>query len=365
MPRPKGQKGWVKFERGKWFGFYVDPESGNNRKLEIGPKSLGKSKAQLKLAIWIDLKVNAPKGLPLAPTMENIWDAYKRRYLERSIGHSVAMNCQWKHIEPIFGKRLASDITPEEIESFFKHVRTKEGKPFKAFSLRKLKALFAQLLNRAAKVKVIDYSPMVEVITRFRSDHNPTAFTLEQVRAIRSQLAHEEDRIKFDLFAMLGLSRSEARALRCDDVSFDGLRIDENRVYGREGNTKTEAREKTLPLPGALLGRLMAIATGEPTDWLFRAERGDGPWCAKAWLKKVLRPAATRAGIAYIDLRKLRRTTNTNILERTGDPATAAGILRNSIRVNQEHYSAVEMREKNLAAIAEWEAAITEKETTQ
>lgn len=365
MGRPKGQKGGVRLIDGTWYGFYKHPETKVRRKVEIGPKSLGKSKAERKLIAMLDSRVNAAKELPLAPTLENIWDAYKRRYAERSTGHAVAMNCQWNHISPVFGKRLAADIAPEEIEAFFKTVRTKQGKPFKAFSLRKMRELLSQLLRRAARSKVIEFSPMVEVTTRFKSDHDPTAFSLEQVRAIRAQLPTEEDRIKFDLFAILGLSKSEARALRCDDVSFDGLRIDENRVYGKSGATKVEARDRTLPLPAALLGRLTAIATGEPIDWLFRAERGDGPWCAKAWLCDTLRPAATRAGIGYIDLRKLRRTTNTNILKRTGDPTIAAGILRNSVRVNQEHYSATQNREENLAALVDWEAAITEKETTQ
>ena len=102
-----------------------------------------------------------------------------------------------------------------------------------------------------------------------------------------------------------GLRRSELIALRWEDVDFQALQVDVSRscVRGEIGDTKTQASAKPVPLHPLVAAALAEWKLATPyqadDDYLFPSIRANGetPIWPDMVLRKIIRPAAERAGI--------------------------------------------------------------------
>jgi len=118
------------------------------------------------------------------------------------------------------------------------------------------------------------------------------------------------------MFIQLGLRPEELFALRRNDVDHDFIRIDEVFSRGQRMSLRPAKSPTNVYLPPGLLQELrvwMATTSGNKSAWLFptlrrRRPSGSFPINQNTFRKRVLRPAAEKAGISHLDLRTLRRT---------------------------------------------------------
>lgn len=351
MTRPRGENGFIKQVGPSWIGFYHEYESlmPNARRRQkqqkigpaTGPKKLTRTAAEQVFRAFMVRRELTGATLPLTATVADLWEIHERKYERTGTGQAATMRSLWaKHIKPIFGGVQVAKVRPADIERFFDSM----GLQYSESTLDKARVLLRALFDRAKEYRLIGESPARAAYIRIESSGPAHALTAAQVRDIRSVLALDprhssDDLLKFDLCWMLGLDRSALRALRGDDITPEGVRIDEGRVEGQSTKLKTQRRHATIALTADLAARLAPYAD-RGSAWLWPAMRGSGPWDASAWLAKVLRPAALVAGVkAHIDFRTLRRTAGTLLQQSGAKTAATAGVLRNSPAVVLAHYT--------------------------
>jgi integrase len=124
----------------------------------------------------------------------------------------------------------------------------------------------------------------------------------------------------FDLLAATGLRISEAIALRWSDLHLDGLtpRLQVSRaiVKGVVGAPKSRHGKRLVPLPPELAATLSALRpTDAPDDAFVFPGRDGGPSDPGALRRRVLVPAAGRAGLSGIGFHTLRHTCASLLIE--------------------------------------------------
>lgn len=365
MTRPRGENGFVKRVGPSWIGFYHEYESlmpnakRRQKQQKIGPAkgagAITRTVAEQLFRAFMVRRDSTGATLSLSATLADLWEIHERKYERTSSGQAATMRSLWaKHIAPVFGGVQVAKIRSGDIEAFFDRMKLR----YSESTLDKARVLLHALFDRAKEHHLIVESPARAAYIRIESSGPAHALTAAQVRDIRAQLA-DEDLLKFDLCWMLGLDRSAIRALRGDDITPDGLRIDEGRVEGQATKLKTQRRHATIALTADLAARLAPYAA-RGSQWIWPAIRGSGPWDASAWLAEVLRPAAQKAGVkAHIDFRALRRTAGTLLQQSGAKAAAAAGVLRNSPAVVLAHYTDPRHAAEQRAALdAAWVAVV-------
>jgi integrase len=139
----------------------------------------------------------------------------------------------------------------------------------------------------------------------------------------------------------LGTRRGELGALRWQDCDFenDSFQIQHSYYWGRGGilkKTKTEASAKPLPMHPALkLGllewRRQSLRTG-PSDFVFpsRLHSGRRALDLTAVLRRKIRPAFEKMGIAGVGWHTFRHTVGTVLAELGEHQLTIRDYLRHS-----------------------------------
>lgn len=116
-------------------------------------------------------------------------------------------------------------------------------------------------------------------------------FTLDELEALRLELARPVDRMVVSLMAYAGLRPAEVRGLTWDDVRPQTLRV--HRSMGPSGKlkgTKTGA-ERSIPIMATVAQDLKKLKRGGPEDLVV--DLGTD-W--DSWTEDTFRPARTRAG---------------------------------------------------------------------
>lgn len=360
MVRPRGQLGWVEREGKTWLGFWYeyDPKGKRTarRQRRIGDvKALTLTAAKSELRTWLDANVNTVRELPLKPTFTQIWAVYSRRLESRSKGHARTQKWAWGLVEPILGNKLVSAITEHDIEALFAALKGGSS------AANKVKAVVKPLLAYAEAEGFIKVSPWHR--TGIRIDDTTDTCTLEvaEVRGIRHQLA-EYDLLIFDTLISTGLSQHEFLALRPDDVSDVGIRIDEGVFEGRVKGLKTKRRKDSVACPPEVLTRLQtysrerATLKGEHCFLWPSARLGPGdedmPMGPDSFTER-LQAAAKAAGIAKkVDWLILRRTWGT--LSWKNNTVATAAQLRNNPATTAKSYVKGQMDGKQSAVDQVW-----------
>jgi integrase len=175
------------------------------------------------------------------------------------------------------------------------------------------------ILELARDLDIIKTNPMrrpaVEFEWRSQKTQSDRCLSLDECRALLAELSGR-DRLIVRMFIQLGLRPEELFALRRNDVDHEFIRIDE--VFSRRQrlSLKPAMSPTNVYLPPGLLQELrtwMATTSGNESDWLFptlrqRRPGGSFPVNQNTFRRRVLRPAAEKAGISHVDLRTLRRT---------------------------------------------------------
>ena len=156
-----------------------------------------------------------------------------------------------------------------------------------------------------------------------------------------------------------GLRRSELLALKWSDVDFSNMRFDVlHSIYLRHtGDCKTEASRKPVPLDERVAADLwMWKETSryrQPGDWIFASPRHQGkyPFWPDAVLQKIIRPAASRAGIIKkIGWHTFRHSFSTILIANGENVKVVQELMRHaSSRCTLEVYSQAQIVAKRQA----------------
>ena len=124
----------------------------------------------------------------------------------------------------------------------------------------------------------------------------------------------------FDMLAATGLRISEAIALRWSDLHFDGpaprLQVSRAIVKGAVGAPKSRHGKRLVPLPNDLAATLHALRPADaPDDASVFPGRDGGPSDPGALRRRVLVPAARRAGLSGVGFHTLRDTCASLLIE--------------------------------------------------
>ena len=170
----------------------------------------------------------------------------------------------------------------------------------------KIRNLMSVLFNHAIRHEWLEQgrNPILLVRQSAQRQRIPEWLEPEELSALLSKL-DRCFRVMVFLDAATGLRRSELLALKWGDIEFDNLQIIVQRSIYRNvvGNCKTEASKKPVPMDPILAAELCAwkqhSSYNQPCDWVFASPhtKGKNPYWPDIILSRIVRPAATRAGI--------------------------------------------------------------------
>ncbi len=177
-------------------------------------------------------------------------------------------------VRPTWGSLNIRDVRTIAVENWLRKLLRANGSPLAPSTQAKIRNVMSVLFNHAIRHEWLEQG------------RNPIL------------LVRQSD-------AATGLRRSELLALKWGDVEFENLQITVQRSIYRNvvGNCKTEASKKPVPMDPILAAELWAwkqhSSYNQPYDWVFASTRAKGknPYWPDIILSRIVRPAATRAGI--------------------------------------------------------------------
>jgi integrase len=181
------------------------------------------------------------------------------------------------------------------------------------------------VLDAAVAEGLIEHNPADGVVLPRR--RRGRAWEFEERRFLtREELARLLDEIPpkwrplFELLAATGLRISEAIARRWSDLALDSpssrVRVSRAIVRGVVGAPKSRHGARSVPLPADLAAALRALRTdGTAGDALVFPGRDGGPADVGSLRRRVLAPAAERAGVSGVGFHTLRHTCASLLIE--------------------------------------------------
>lgn len=210
---------------------------------------------------------------------------------------------------PLLGKLDMTEIEPRDVKQY---AVTIADRGVSANTVRLYLAPLRALFATAVEDGLIRHSPATGVRNvyghRRELDHEK-ALTDAQLHAVLDAVG-EPHQLLIRFLAETGLRISEAVALRWSDVDLDNARLVVRRRYsqGTVDAPKSRAGRRQVPL-SMEMARALAERRGAAPDDQAVFVSGDGtPLDPANVLKRVMKPAASAAGVPWAHLHTLRHT---------------------------------------------------------
>jgi integrase len=251
---------------------------------------------------------------------------------------------------PVFGNWNVSEIGRYDVEMFL----ADGARKYCRNTLRGMRASLSRILSWAVACEWIEKNPCGGVkLPRAGEKVIRTILTAEEINALAATL-HEPYSTLVLFLAGTGLRVGEAIAIKWSDFEGDVLHVCRRIYEGKLDTTKTQGGERSLPIPRALLSQMKALGCGE---WVFRSREGT-PINPGNALKRYVRPAAKKLGIALGGWHDFRHTLNTTLRKHGWSARVRADILGHaSLHMTEEVYDHAD-REDFRVALAEIEGQL-------
>ena len=327
-----------------WVFRYRDGQS--NRKEQIGTVEQFPTKSAARKACE-SLRANINKETRSPRTVAELISHYEQK--ELSEGGSKAHSTREVYgsyirtwILPAWGTRSLSDVKTVDVEAWLGSVPLANG------SRAKIRNVMSAIFFHAMRYEWLNRNPITLVRQSAKRERLPDVLTAEEIGALLRELP-EPCWTAVLLAACTGLRVSELLALKWSDVRFDKDEIRPVRAIVDQivGSLKTEASGKAVPMDAALAEALLdwrgRCPYNQDHDYLFGSPEKDGqqPYWPDSLLRKVIRPAAVRAGISkHIGWHSFRRTLATLLQASGASVKTAQDMLRHaSSRLTMDLYA--------------------------
>jgi integrase len=212
-----------------------------------------------------------------------------------------------------WGQHSLSDVRTVAVEEWLGTLPLANG------SRAKIRNIMSAIFSHSMRYEWLNRNPITLVRQSAKRERLPDVLTAEEIGALLGELT-EPCRTAVLLAATTGLRVSELLALKWSDVDFATGEIRPCRAIVDQvvGNLKTEVSGKAVPIDDALESELLnwrgRCPYNQDTDFLFGSPEMNGqqPYWPDSLLRKVIRPAAVRAGISkLIGWHSFRRTLAT------------------------------------------------------
>ena len=299
------------------------------------------------------IKVNAqvPQRQFHAVTLAALVERYKSEEMPARYSTRVSYLSYLKgYIVPRWGTVALGAVRPLAVEAWFKSLalapKTKTH----------IRSLMHVLFQCARRWEYVDTNPIDLVRQGARRREIPRVLTPDEFSALLSNLK-EPYRTMVLVAGCLGLRASEVVGLQWQDIDWDSLtvRIRHGVVHGREGDAKTEASEKPIPLDPDLAAEILRYKNGtiytQPTDYVFAGDSGKPRW-QETILADHIKPAATAAKIqGKVGWHTLRHSYSTLLRSLGADVKVQQELLRHAdIATTMNIYTQAVSEQKREAA---------------
>jgi integrase len=257
-----------------------------------------------------------------------------------------------KWIEPRWGRYALSDIRATEVELWLRHLDRAPG------TRSKIRNTMSLLFNHGRRHDLCERNPIQWVRQSTKRRSAPDVLTASEVQMLFATLPLRQKTMVL-LAVTTGLRTSELFALQWKDVDFEAKQIHVNRsiVQNVIGICKTESSQKPVPVHEHLLEALRQWRAVTPyrasESWVFasRLNQGRWPYLAQEIMRRHIRPAARRLGIAKrIGWHTFRHTYSTLLRSTGAELKIMQELLRHStIRVTLDTYTQAVTTEKRNA----------------
>jgi integrase len=224
-------------------------------------------------------KPKADSEITFGKFIETRWKAYTRQ-AKHQVSSLASQNCLIKkHLLPVFGEMRMKDVQPSDISDFFD---AKLEKGLANNTLLSLYTLLHQNFDLAEQYDLIDRTPVRPKLHRPQKVkvEKPT-LTAEQIRAVLSALADEQERLFCLILAVTGMRMGEGLALRWVDFtpSTCQLFIRHTLYNGKLKSPKTKASKSVFrlepPVAGLLVWHRGRSSFQAPEDFIFCGRAGN------------------------------------------------------------------------------------------
>jgi integrase len=293
-------------------------------------------------------------------------DLYVQTELSEKIGwHSHATRIVYRQfltrwIRPHWGNASIRSVRTIAVEHWLRRLHRADGAPLANTTKAKIRNLLSVLFNHAIRYEWVGHggNPITLVRQSAKRVRIPDVLEPSEIQSLLLQL-RSCFRVMVLLEVTTGLRRSELFALKWSDVDFSNMRLDVLRsMYLRHvGDCKTEASRKPVPLDDRVAAELWlwkeTSRYRQPDDWIFASPRTRGkcPFWPDAVLRKVIHPAASRAGTdKKIGWHTFRHTFSTLLVANGENVKVVQELMRHaSTRCTLEVYSQARIPAKRQA----------------
>lgn len=306
-------------------------------------------------------RVDVNEGAAFAPMNLDQLAAHYQRIELPSKAHSTSVGYKSYldlHIIPRWGKHSLSAIKAVEVELWLRHLKKADGKPAIPATQTKIRNLMSALFSHAVRYEWAARNPITAVRTSAKRLCTPDILTPQEFQRLVQELPQRE-RVMVLLAGSTGLRRGELISLRWRsiDLTLKQAKVTCSVWRDVEGNTKTEASKKPVPLPTMVVEelkqwRLVSLYKCED-DFIFPsiAKNGTQPITPDMILRRHIRPALKRIGVTKrIGFHSFRHGFGTMLRQQGVDLKTAQELLRHAnSRITLEIYQQAVAAEKRVA----------------
>ena len=246
------------------------------------------------------------------------------------------------HILPALGATNISELGRREIQEFLtqqkKDGNIRNGEKLSATSANMMLSVLNLAFEYACDMEYIEKNPCLRVRRTKAETKKIEAFTVEEQRAIESEIARSDDRRLHGVLLCLytGLRIGELLGLTWDDVDFTKGVIKITKTVYREKNEngmwqlcvdtpKTKASDRVIPLPEYINVLLSADQESAVTPYIVENKKGERMSIRS--YQYLFEKLTERAGVRKLNFHALRHTFATRAIECGMDIKTVADIM--------------------------------------
>ena len=216
-----------------------------------------------------------------------------------------------KHLNPYFGKKLLSQITPADVQNF---VTTEINDGYSPRNINKGITVLKLMLKHAEMWGLLKTNP-ARFVERPREPKKEMEYlTPDEVRRLLDADASPRDTTLFAAAIFTGLRQGEVLALRWNDIDLERCVVYVRRSYhDRHGfdDPKSSYSRRTVDIPPRLrlvLQQYKDFTGGQPDDLLFEGKKEGRPPSRQNLLRRHLYRTLDNAEMRRVTFHALRHT---------------------------------------------------------